>query len=139
MFLMWLFNFELKVCSQNLTNHGSAYFCHLMDKLLSQIEEYKKEIAQFSATDAKSVEEFRIKWLGTKGIVKSLMGEMKNVAIAQKREFGQVMNDFKLLAENKYEDLKQATTHSQLTPQDSQLDLTLPGDPIPLGSRHPVS
>src|SRR6478735_8666884 len=108
-----------------------------MDKLLSQIEEYKKEINEFSATDAKSVEEFRIKWLGTKGIVKNLMGEMKNVPNEQKREFGQVMNDFKLFAENKYEDLKQSVADSQLTTHNAQLDLTLPGDPLPLGSRHP--
>ena len=123
-------------------NRGSVVlfiFASLMDQLLQQIEEYKKEIAQFSATDAKSVEEFRIKWLGTKGIVKSLMGEMKNVPNEQKREFGQVMNDFKLFAENKYDDLKQTTVKSQPTTHDSQLDLTLPGDPIPLGSRHPVS
>jgi len=69
-----------------------------MDQLLQQIENYKEEIAQFSASDAKSVEEFRIKWLGTKGIVKSLMGEMKNVPNERKKEFGQVMNDFKLFA-----------------------------------------
>ena len=90
-----------------------------MDQLLKQIEEYKKEIAQFSATNAKSVEEFRIKWLGTKGIVKSLMGEMKNVPNEQKREFGQVMNDFKLFAENKYDDLKQTTV--KLTTHNSRL------------------
>ena len=110
-----------------------------MDQLLQQIEEYKKEIAQHSATDARSVEEFRIKWLGTKGIVKILMGEMKNVPNERKREFGQVMNDFKLLAENKYEDLKQTIATSQPTTHDSPLDLTLPGDPIAPGSRHPVT
>ena len=77
--------------------------------------------------------------LGTKGIVKGLMGEMKNVPNEQKREFGQVMNDFKLFAENKYDDLsKQLSSHNSTT-HNSQLDLTLPGDPIPLGSRHPVS
>ena len=110
-----------------------------MDQLLQQIEEYKKEIAQHSATDARSVEEFRIKWLGTKGIVKILMGEMKNVPNERKREFGQVMNDLKLFAENKYEELKQGTTDSRVAPDDSELDLTLPGDPIALGSRHPVT
>jgi len=110
-----------------------------MDQLLQQIEEYKKEIAQRSATDARSVEEFRIKWLGTKGIVKILMGEMKNVPNERKREFGQVMNDLKLFAENKYEELKQGTTDSRVAPDDSELDLTLPGDPIALGSRHPVT
>src|SRR5262245_18817336 len=109
-----------------------------MDKLISQLEDYKKEIDEFLAADAKSVEDFRIKWLGTKGIVKGLMGEMKNVPNEQKREFGRVMNDFKLFAENKYETLKQTTADSGLRTADSQRDLTLPGDPIPIGSRHPV-
>src|SRR5678810_924845 len=98
-----------------------------------------REIAQSSVTDAKGVEEFRIKWLGTKGIVKTLMGEIKTVPADQKKEFGQVMNDFKLFVENKYEALKQITSNSRLPTTDSQLDLSLPGDPIPLGSRHPVS
>ncbi|HEY7162727.1 MAG TPA: phenylalanine--tRNA ligase subunit alpha [Acidobacteriota bacterium] len=110
-----------------------------MDQLSQQIEEYKKEISEFSSSDAKAVEEFRIKWLGTKGIVKNLMGEMKKVPNERKREFGQVMNDFKLFAENKYEQLKQVTSHSPLATHHSPLDLSLPGDPIPLGSRHPVS
>ena len=110
-------NFFLKSIPSEKSWFLLTYFCRLMDKLLPQIEEYKKEIGKFSATDAKSVEEFRIKWLGTKGIVKGLMGEMKNVPNEQKREFGQVMNDFKLLAENKYEELKQTTVNSQLTTQ----------------------
>jgi hypothetical protein len=36
------------------------------------------------------------------------MGEMKEVPNERKREFGQVMNAFKLLAEEKYETLKAA-------------------------------
>ena len=42
-----------------------------MEQLLKQIEGYKKDITSFSATDDKQVEEFRIKYLGTKGIVKA--------------------------------------------------------------------
>lgn len=37
----------------------------------------QKDITSFSATDDKQVEEFRIKYLGTKGIVKAIMSEMK--------------------------------------------------------------
>jgi phenylalanyl-tRNA synthetase alpha chain len=108
-----------------------------MDQLLQQIEEYKKEIATFSATDEKSVEEFRIKYLGTKGIVKSIMGEMKQVPNDRKKEFGQILNEFKSFTEQKFESLKsRATDNGQ--PR-SEMDLTLPGDPVPLGSRHPVT
>ena len=108
-----------------------------MEKLLQQIEDYKKEIAAFTATDDKQAEEFRIKYLGTKGIVKAIMAEMKNVPAEKKKEFGQVVNEFKQLAESKLEELKSSTPNIKL--QTSSIDLTLPGDPIPLGSRHPIT
>ena len=110
-----------------------------MEQLLKQIETYRKEIEKFEATDAETVEIFRIKYLGTKGIIKNLMAEMKNVVPDKKKEFGQVLNEFKLFAENKFEELKGVVEDSRLTTPDSELDLTLPGDPLPLGSRHPVS
>jgi len=113
------------------------YLCRLMELLLKQIKEYKKEIIAFSAPDAKAVEEFRIKWLGTKGIVKEIMGEMKNVTLDKKKEAGKLLNDFKLFVEAKYDELKAATSHLQHPT--SNIDLTLPGDDIPLGSRHPVT
>ena len=84
-----------------------------MEQLLKQIEEHKKEISVYTAADTKAVEEFRIKYLGTKGIVKGIMGEMKNVAPEKKKEAGQVLNDFKTFVENKYEELK-ASSDSRL-------------------------
>ncbi|NOT51468.1 MAG: phenylalanine--tRNA ligase subunit alpha [Chitinophagaceae bacterium] len=108
-----------------------------MEQLLSQINTYKKEIEAATAADEKQVEEFRIKYLGTKGIVKIIMGEMKNVAAENKKEAGQLLNDFKLFVEEKYDQLKGST--SNIKPQTSNLDLSLPGDELPIGSRHPVT
>ncbi len=109
-----------------------------MEQLLQQINNYKKEVERFSATDEKQVEEFRIRYLGTKGIVKALMGEMKNVAPEKKKEAGQLLNDFKLFIENKFEELKQSAAGSGQSAA-SGIDLTLPGDDLPIGSRHPVT
>ncbi|MGN6292207.1 MAG: phenylalanine--tRNA ligase subunit alpha [Chitinophagaceae bacterium] len=109
-----------------------------MESLLQQIGAYKKEISSFTATDEKQVEEFRIKYLGTKGLVKAVMGEMKNVPADKKKEFGQVLNDFKLFAEQKYEELKQSTDNG-IASSGQQIDLSLPGDPTPMGSRHPIT
>ena len=67
-----------------------------MKQLLEQIEAYRKEIEATMVSDAQAAEQFRIKWLGTKGQIKSLMAEMKNVPVERKKEFGQVMNEFKL-------------------------------------------
>ena len=52
------------------------------------------------------MEAFRIRFLGTKGLVKNLMGEMKEVPAEQRKAFGQVLNDFKQFAETKLEELK---------------------------------
>ncbi|MBI3719374.1 MAG: phenylalanine--tRNA ligase subunit alpha [Sphingobacteriales bacterium] len=109
-----------------------------MEKVLEQIESYKKEIEALAVKGAKELEEYRIKFLGTKGIVKALMGEMKNVASEQKKQFGQVLNEFKQYAEEKYEEWKNITANGQPSTA-SDIDLTLPGDPIAVGSRHPIS
>ena len=109
-----------------------------MEQLLQQIENYRKEIEALPTNGSESLEAFRIKYLGTKGIVKNLFTEMRNVPAEKKKEFGQVLNDFKLFVESKYETWKENTaSDSQLSTQ--QIDVTLPGDPIPVGSRHPIS
>ncbi|HMU45616.1 MAG TPA: phenylalanine--tRNA ligase subunit alpha [Chitinophagaceae bacterium] len=107
-----------------------------MEQLLKEIEKHKKEINAVSAKDAKSAEEFRIKYLGTKGIVKAIMGEMKNISSEQKKEAGRVLNEFKSFVESKYEELKSATTSGDEV--SANIDLTLPGYNLPVGSRHPV-
>jgi phenylalanyl-tRNA synthetase alpha chain len=85
-----------------------------MEELLQQIEQYRQEIAAIVPDGAEALEAYRIRFLGTKGIVKNLFTEMKNVPADRKKEFGQVLNDFKQLAESRYEDWK-----SQLTSRDA--------------------
>jgi len=109
-----------------------------MEELLKQIERYRNEIKNFKAADEKAVEEFRIRWLGTKGLVKSLMSEMKNVPADQKKEFGLRLNEFKSLAEAAYASLRSGIGSGKGS-TDTAHDLTLPGDPVHPGSRHPIS
>lgn len=66
------------------------------------------------------------------------MGEMKQVPAEKKKEFGQILNDFKQFTEDRYNSLKEnAADDKQLAA--SAIDLSLPGDEIPVGSRHPIS
>jgi len=109
-----------------------------MEQVLQQIAEYKKEIEALQIENAKALEEYRIRFLGTKGLVKALMGEMKNVANEQKKAFGQVMNEFKQFAETKYEEWKNGTA-GEAAAVTGDADLSLPGDAVYGGSRHPIS
>jgi phenylalanyl-tRNA synthetase alpha chain len=108
-----------------------------MEQLLKQIEDIKKEITAAEAANAAALEEFRIKYLGTKGLVKQIMGEMKNVPNDQKKEFGQILNAFKIVAEEKFEALQAGLGDSAET--DTGMDFSLPGDPTPVGTRHPLN
>ncbi|HLL43824.1 MAG TPA: phenylalanine--tRNA ligase subunit alpha [Segetibacter sp.] len=109
-----------------------------MEELLQQIEAYKQEIAAYKASTADELETFRIKFLGTKGIVKGVMGEIKNVPNENKKEFGLILNAFKVYAEEQFETLKEGlSSNGQQTASD--IDWSLPGDPIPVGTRHPLS
>ncbi len=108
-----------------------------MEALLQQIEKYKQEITDVKATTAEAVEAFRIQWLGTKGLLKNIMGEMKNVPNEHKRAFGQVLNDFKLFVEAKFEELQQSNSTEKS--EEKAFDWSLPGSSVPVGTRHPLT
>lgn len=107
-----------------------------MQELQQQIKIYEEEIKSFQPKDANELESYRIKFLGTKGIVKQIFGEMKNVPVNQKKEAGQILNSFKQLAEAQYEAFKHL--QSAGNKKENIIDNTLPGTPIALGSRHPL-
>lgn len=110
-----------------------------MQQLVQMIEGYRKEMEAFEISNPQQLEEYRIKFLGTKGIVKAIFGEMKTVAPENKREAGQVLNEFKQVAEAKYEEGKQFAISNEQQATGENIDLTLPGDPIEIGSRHPIT
>jgi phenylalanyl-tRNA synthetase alpha chain len=120
-----------------LQNSRFYYLCR-MEELLGQLQAYRQEIEAYPITNGQQLEEYRIRFLGTKGIVKSLFGEMKSVPVDKKKEFGQVLNEFKQLAEEKFNVAKENIGDTDVAAA-SQIDTTLPGDPVNFGSRHPIS
>lgn len=103
----------------------------------AKLDLYTAEINQFSPATAEEVESFRIKFLGSKGIVKELFDEFKSVGPEEKRVFGKVLNEFKQVAEAKFEACK-AQFESSASTQKLDTDLTLPGEGMELGARHPL-
>jgi phenylalanyl-tRNA synthetase alpha chain len=103
----------------------------------AKLDQYTAEINQFSPATAEEVESFRIKFLGSKGIVKELFDEFKSVGPEEKRVFGKVLNEFKQVAEAKFEACK-AQFESSTSTQKLDTDLTLPGEGMELGARHPL-
>lgn len=107
-----------------------------MQSLQEIIKSHEAEINAFQPADAAQLEEYRIKFLGAKGIVKEIFGEMKHVPVEQKKDAGQALNAFKQLAEGKYEEYKHLADAGKSS--GPAVDITLPGNDLPLGTRHPL-
>lgn len=107
--------------------------------LQDQITQYTAEIDAFDTTNAKDLEQFRIRFLGTKGIIKDIFEEFKTVSIEEKKTLGKVLNQFKQLAEAKYQRLNEAIASLGTQSDNAGLDLTLPGEGFEIGARHPLA
>jgi phenylalanyl-tRNA synthetase alpha chain len=60
------------------------------------------------------------------------------VPTEQRKEAGLLLNAFKQAAESRYEDLKKLAGNEQQATT-ATIDLSLPGDPVTIGTRHPIS
>jgi phenylalanyl-tRNA synthetase alpha chain len=105
--------------------------------MVNTIDNYIKEIESFNSYNNDEIEQFRIKYLSKKGIIPALFSQLKNIPPDQKKEFGQKVNILKNKALDRIKVLKAQSE----TPKEESLinDLTLPPEPIPVGSQHPVS
>ncbi|MBQ9462340.1 MAG: phenylalanine--tRNA ligase subunit alpha [Bacteroidales bacterium] len=102
-----------------------------IDKIMQQLEELK-------CKTQKEVEEARVRFLGKKGEVTALFDEFRTIDKAQKAEFGKSLNELKQKVQATIDALKESVAASPVAEGPRQ-DLTMPGDPYELGSRHPVS
>jgi phenylalanyl-tRNA synthetase alpha chain len=102
-----------------------------------KIEEILGQINSFSISDAAASEQFRIRFLGSKSVIKDLFGELKSVPNEEKRAVGQQLNDLRKTAEDKFAAAQEAVRSSG--PKAQSVDVTRPGEPVRTGSRHPLS
>ncbi len=111
----------------------------MSEAIFSKAKELKEEILGQLVSNEQELESYRIQYLGTKNQIKPLFAEMRNIPNERKKEFGQLLNDLKQTAEQKFEELKSAVGGSMQGTATHDLDLTAPPGELMLGSRHPVS
>jgi len=107
-----------------------------MESLKQKLAALEAEISSTVITDAATLEAYRIKFLGTKGLVKDAFAAMKDVAPADKKDAGQLLNAFKQFAEAHFENNKHLQSGGGQ--KGNQLDFSLPGLQMPAGTRHPL-
>ncbi len=106
--------------------------------IFDRVKALQEEIDQFTTQDAEALEAFRIRFLGSKNIIKPLFSEIRNVPNERKKEFGQLLNTLKQTAKEKYDSTRAGLAQTTQKGEDIP-DLTLPGMPVAEGAFHPVS
>ncbi|HHC80089.1 MAG TPA: phenylalanine--tRNA ligase subunit alpha [Flavobacteriia bacterium] len=106
--------------------------------MLDKVHTLIKEVNGFTTTSKEEIEAFRIKYLGSKGLLKKLFSEFKNIDAEMRKDFGQALNTLKKSAENKVSELRDNLENTKEY-EAVYGDLTRPAEPIELGARHPIS
>jgi len=102
-------------------------------------KEIQERIKNTVPETLEQLEQFRIEFLGSKNKIKGLFSSIKDVENQKKKEFGQFLNQLKQEADLKFNELKQQIESRQSSNMIDQVDVSKPGDPISLGSRHPIA
>ena len=103
------------------------------DKIKKDLE----YILNFNSNSEAEIEEFRVKYLGKKGLLNSYFVEFKSLESDEKKKLGSLLNELKNSAQQKVDNLK--SNNSKKSDNLKINDISRPGDPIEIGSRHPIS
>ena len=106
--------------------------------MIDHIKNLIKEADEFSADSLSAVEDFRVKFLGKKGVLNDLFEAFKAVPSDEKKAYGQAINELKKTAQERVNALKKSLLIDQ-TSRAKSIDHTRPGDPFLIGGRHPIS
>tara|TARA_X000000950_G_scaffold161676_1_gene197650 strand:- start:886 stop:1902 length:1017 start_codon:yes stop_codon:yes gene_type:complete len=105
--------------------------------MIDDIKKYKEKLSSLELKDEKEHEQFRLEYLSKKGIIQTLFFKLKEVPNDQKKIIGQQINELKILATKKYDELK--NNFSSNSKVENFEDLSKPVKLLKLGSRHPIS
>ena len=90
------------------------------------------------AADLQAIEAVRVKYLGSKGLLKGIMQDLKRIDPAERPAFGQRANQLKTAVMERIQSRTDALARAAETAAPA-LDLTLPGQWRGIGSRHPIT
>lgn len=106
--------------------------------MLDKVKELIGDVKAFNASTKEEVEQFRIQYLGSKGVLKDLFNDFKDVENHLKKDIGQALNQLRGAATDKVNELKNSFENTAKS-KSIYGDLTRPSEPINLGARHPIS
>ncbi|MFH1847948.1 MAG: phenylalanine--tRNA ligase subunit alpha [Candidatus Omnitrophota bacterium] len=107
------------------------------DKIKNLESAAKNDFAQ--AKSSEELEQLRIKYLGRKGMLVDIFGEMKNIPPQDRAKTGAALNRLKSDITRFFDEAKDNLGTKKAGPKRAAIDVTTPGIRRPLGRKHPLT
>jgi len=109
---------------------------------LDRLEEVRRAfLAELEAAgrDAEAVEKVRVRYAGRRsGLLLELTAALRTLPKEEKRDYGRALNELKKLVEGKLKEAAATAKAAAGARRAGEIDVTLPGRPLPRGAEHPV-
>lgn len=107
--------------------------------MLDKVNDILKEIENYSVSNQDELEVYRQNFIGRKSKINGLFSLFRDLNPEEKQKMGTEMNKLKTAAEDKFKVLISSLEDGQDQSIDNSIDVTLPGIPNALGTRHPLT
>jgi len=111
--------------------------------MLDQLGQLREEaIAELGSIDSLTeLEAWRIRYLGKKGYLTSILRSLGRLPLEERRETGSAANEVKALLESSLQQKEQVLKGVALASslEQNRIDVTMPGYPVSLGHLHPTT
>tara|TARA_B100000700_G_scaffold299808_1_gene367253 strand:- start:6976 stop:7989 length:1014 start_codon:yes stop_codon:yes gene_type:complete len=104
--------------------------------MLEEVNNLVKKVNTFTPVSQEEINNFKIEYLGKKGLLNGFFSAFRGVPNDQKKEIGAAINNLKSLVQDKIKKYKDCFETESVN---TDIDLTRPVTLSKLGSRHPVS
>ena len=105
----------------------------LKDKIVAVRKEFRTAIKNIP-NDPSKLEEIRVKYLGRKGEVAKLFGNLGSILAEERAEFGKHLNELKIELQIEFDAASKKHQKRQNKSKVDSIDYTLPGIELPVGS-----
>lgn len=108
--------------------------------ILDKVKEIQEQVASFPITTQADLEQFRIAYVGRKGIIADLFDKLKTAPQEERKALGAELNNLKNFAQSRFNEFQSLIENKQSNVgSQAPVDLTLPTIPYQQGSKHPLT
>jgi len=108
-----------------------------MLEIIAQTKQTFTEELQ-KVTTLQQLEQFRITYLSRNGSIAALFDKLKSIPPSEKPAIGKALNELRQYAQAQFDEKKKALEQSA-APKEMPIDLTMPGRPKLIGTKHPIT